>query len=87
MGMFDKQARSAAKYVLQCIRLGYVSNPIEILLFYKLKIHSYGLIIYRFIHRSNDVEGRIYMNIVKKFVSYNASPDLANRALANYLYT
>lgn len=82
--LFDEQTRKVARNVLEYIRKGYVSDPIGIPLYYKMGVDSYGLTIYRCARGTNSVEGSVHQNIIRKFASFNTSPELADCALADY---
>ncbi|CEP10632.1 hypothetical protein [Parasitella parasitica] len=72
------------KRVTQSIRLGHLSDPVGVPLYFRVKEDKFGLTIYRCVRGTNSVEGGIHTNIIRKFGFYNASPDLAECALADY---
>jgi hypothetical protein len=82
--LFDGSAKKAAKNVLETIRMGHISDPIGIPLYYKVTDDANGLPIYRCPRGTDGVEGGVHTNIIKKFGSHNASPELADACLADY---
>lgn len=83
--LFDEDARKDAAAVLEEIRLGHVSDlkggpP----LYTEIGMDRNGLTLYRCARGTSSVEGSVYMNIVRKFASYNARPRLTNMVLSDY---
>lgn len=82
--LFDNKCKKAAKSALDLIKKGYVSDPLDVPMYYYANTDSYGLPTYRCIRGTNSVEGGVHMNMIRKFGSYNASPELTDCALAEY---
>lgn len=82
--LFDNQAWKKAASIKASIKQGHLSDPIGISLYYKIKEDKFKLPIYRCVRGTNSVEGGIHTGIIRKFGFFNASPDLAECALANY---
>lgn len=74
--LFDNQARKAAESCLETIRIGCVSDPVNIPLYYKMKEGAAGLPVYRCVRGANSVEGGVHMNVIRNFSSFNANPEL-----------
>ena len=82
--LFNKASFDTAKNVLENIRLGHYSDPINIKLYMAVGEDRKGLSIYRCLRGTNGIEGGIHMNIIKRFGSYNASPRFAVNLLRDY---
>ncbi|CEP09132.1 hypothetical protein, partial, partial [Parasitella parasitica] len=79
--LFDKHAWKKAENIKKSIRLGHLSDPVGVPLYFRVKEDKFGLTIYRCVRGTNSVEGGIHTNIIRKFGFYNASPDLTECAL------
>ncbi|KAG2191844.1 hypothetical protein INT47_009991, partial [Mucor saturninus] len=83
--LFNEDAWSASKHVLEEIRLGHVSDIANGPVLYTEKGYDKnGLMKYRCSRGTSSVEGSVHMNIIRKFASYNAGPRLADMVLADY---
>ncbi|KAI8080946.1 hypothetical protein BDF21DRAFT_493265 [Thamnidium elegans] len=70
--------------VLKEIEAGHVSDPAGMPLYRQIKTDKDGLPIHRCLQGTSSVEGGVHQNIIRKFVFFNSSPELANYALAEY---
>ena len=82
---FSKDARDMATRLIDTARLGFLSDPVGISLYYRMGIDKDGLTIYRTIRGTNSVEGGVHMTIRRVFGSLQASPELAECILANWI--
>lgn len=83
--LFDKVAWKQAASVLKTVQLGHASDPPGVQLYYKLgKKDHYGLDLYRCIRGTNSLEGGVHQNLIRKFGSFGAGPELADAMLAEY---
>lgn len=82
--MFDNENWRQAKNVLKTIHLGHVSDPPGIPFYFSQGKDKDGLTVYRCSHGTNSLEGGIHQNIIRKFGSFGASPELADAVLADY---
>ncbi|KAG2198707.1 hypothetical protein INT47_005392 [Mucor saturninus] len=83
--LFNEDAWSASKHVLEEIRLGHVSDVLNgPVLYTEKRFDKNGLMKYRCSRGTSSVEGSVHMNIIRKFASYNAGPRLADMVLADY---
>ena len=82
---FSKDARDMAARLIDTARLGFLSDPVGISLYYRMGIDKDGLTIYRTIRGTNSVEGGVHMTIRRVFGSLQASPELAECILANWI--
>jgi len=64
--------------------MGYYSDPPGIKLYTIQCQDKDGLNIYRCARGTNNVEGGVHQNIIKRFGSYNASPRFAVNLLRDY---
>lgn len=82
---FSKEAWSMAQRLLETARLGYLSDPPGIPLYYQMGIDKDGLPIYRTIRGTNSVEGGVHMAVRRIFGSLQASPELSESLLLNWI--
>lgn len=82
---FSKDARDMAARLIDTARLGFLSDPVGVSLYYRMGIDKDGLTIYRTIRGTNSVEGGVHMTIRRVFGSLQASPELAECILANWI--
>ncbi|GBE82644.1 hypothetical protein SCP_0410290 [Sparassis crispa] len=82
--LFNEKAWEVVKNVLENIHLGYYSDPLNVQLYYKVGIDKRGLVLYRCCHGTNDVEGGVHQNLIRRFSSFNISPRHAVNSLLNY---
>jgi len=81
--LFNKAARNEAKNILQTARLGFISDPPGIPLYYKMGVDRNGLPYYRCVRGTNSIEGGVHMPLRRTFGSLNASPQLTDALLCN----
>ncbi|KAG2229055.1 hypothetical protein INT48_002736 [Thamnidium elegans] len=79
-----KKKKKKCKAVLKEIEAGHVSDPAGMSLYRQIKTDKDGLPIHRCLQGTSSVEGGVHQNIIRKFVFFNSSPELANYALAEY---
>lgn len=82
---FSKSAREEAESLLETARCGFLSDPPDIPLFYKMGRDKDGLTIYRTIRGTSSVEGGVHMTIRRVFGSLQASPELSESLLINWI--
>ncbi|KAJ3836764.1 hypothetical protein F5878DRAFT_247355 [Lentinula raphanica] len=82
---FSKEAREMAKRLLETARLGFLSDPPGISLYYHMGTDRDGLPLYRTIRGTNSVEGGVHMAVRRVFGSLQASPELAECLLLNWI--
>ncbi|KAJ3818006.1 hypothetical protein F5880DRAFT_1687260 [Lentinula raphanica] len=79
------EAREMAKRLLETARLGFLSDPPGISLYYHMGTDRDGLPLYRTIRGTNSVEGGVHMAVRRVFGSLQASPELAECLLLNWI--
>jgi hypothetical protein len=83
--LFDHTTWKKAVRVLKTVQLGHVSDPPGVQLYYKTgKTDKDGLTLYRCIRGTNSLEGGVHQNLVRKFGSFGAGPELADAMLTEY---
>jgi hypothetical protein len=82
--LFNDASWDKAKNVIENIRMGFYSDPPGINLYTIQRQDKDGLFVYRCERGTNNVEGGIHQNIIKRFGSYNASPRFAVNLLRDY---
>lgn len=83
--LFDKLVWNQALSVLKTVQLGQASDPPNVELYYKIgKKDKYGLTLYRCIRGTNSLEGGVHQNLIRKFGSFGAGPELADAMLTEY---
>ncbi|CEP14914.1 hypothetical protein [Parasitella parasitica] len=80
-----KKSWEQAASVLKIVQLGHASDPPDVQLYYRTgKKDKYGLTLYRCIRGTNSLEGGVHQNLIRKFGSFGAGPELANAMLTEY---
>ncbi|KAF5382845.1 hypothetical protein D9757_007324 [Collybiopsis confluens] len=82
---FSKEAREMADRLLETARQGFLSDPDGISLYYIMATDKDGLTIYRTVRGTNSVEGGVHMAVRRVFGSLQASPELAECLLLNWI--
>jgi len=82
--LFNDSSWEKAKNVIENVRMGYYSDPPGVSLYTNRGADPNGLPLYRCLRGTNNVEGGIHQNIIKRFGSYNASPRFAVNLLRDY---
>ncbi|EIW52507.1 uncharacterized protein TRAVEDRAFT_24023 [Trametes versicolor FP-101664 SS1] len=87
--LFNQRAWDISANILENVRMGYYSDPPGLQLFYQIGQDKYGLTLYRCCRGTNDVEGGVHQNLIRRFTSFNISPRHAvgtlNRTGRKYL--
>lgn len=83
---FNNNAREMAGRLLETVRLGFLSDPINTQLYYIMGKDRDGLTLYRTVRGTNSVEGGVHMTIRRVFGSLKASPELAESVLINWIF-
>ncbi|KAJ7356836.1 hypothetical protein DFH08DRAFT_1048015 [Mycena albidolilacea] len=81
---FKDEARKTAETLLETVRLGFVSDPPGIALYYVRGKDWDGLILYCTVCGTNSVEGGVHMLIRRIFGSLRASPELTEATIGNW---
>ena len=74
-----------AAQLINTAQLGFLSDPVGVSLYYQMGIDKDGLTIYQTIQGTNSVEGGVHMTIHHVFGSLQASPELAECILVNWI--
>ena len=82
---FSKDAHDMAARLIETAQLGLLSDPVGVSLYYQMGIDKDGLMIYWTIWGTNSVEGGVHMTIRRVFGSLQASPELAECILMNWI--
>lgn len=82
---FSKEANDMAQRLLETAGCGFLSDPPGISLYYKMGTDKDKLMIYRTIRGTNSVEGGVHMAVRRVFGSLQASPELAECLLLNWI--
>jgi hypothetical protein len=82
---FSDEAKEMVKRLLETVKLGYLSDPPGISLYYLKGKDRDGLNIYRTIRGTNSIEGGFHMAVRRIFGSLRASPELAECLLINWI--
>jgi hypothetical protein len=82
---FSKEACGMADRLVETATLGYLSDPSDIALYFRMGKDKDGLQIYRTIRGTNSVEGGVHMTVRRVFGSLQASPELAECLLLNWI--
>ena len=85
--LFNDVAWEKAHTVIENIKMGYYSDPPGYSFYALLRTDKYGLNVYRCSRGTNNVEGGIHQNIIRRFGSFNASPQLTVNLLRDYTLT
>ncbi|KAH7920342.1 hypothetical protein BV22DRAFT_1133160 [Leucogyrophana mollusca] len=82
--LFSDASWNKAKNIIENIRLGYYSDPPGVKLYTVQQKDADKLTIYRCLRGTNNVEGGVHQNIIRRFGPFNASPRLAVNLLRDY---
>jgi hypothetical protein len=82
--LFDEENWRQVEQVKKAIRSGEVSDPPGMSFYFLLGHDGNGLPLYRCSRGTNSIEGGVHQNIIRKFGSFNAGPQLADCTLADY---
>ncbi|KAG2223600.1 hypothetical protein INT45_001682 [Circinella minor] len=82
--LFDDEAWRQSENVLNTIQLGHVSDPPGISFYFEIGKDKNNLPLYRCSRGTNSLEGGLHQNIICKFMSFGASPELADGVMADY---
>ncbi|KAG2224491.1 hypothetical protein INT45_010557, partial [Circinella minor] len=82
--LFDNEAWKQSKNILKSIHEGQVSDPPGFSFYFHMRKDRDGLPLYRCCRGTNSLEGGIHQNIIRKFGSFGASPELTDAVLADY---
>jgi hypothetical protein len=82
---FSKDAIEMADRLLDTAHRGFLSDPPGISLYYQMGIDKDGLPLYRTVRGTNSVEGGVHMAIRRVFGSLQASPELAEALIINWI--
>ncbi|KAI0369360.1 hypothetical protein BV20DRAFT_1113655 [Pilatotrama ljubarskyi] len=82
--LFNDASWQKAVNVLENVRAGYYSDPPGIQLYMVCGKDREGLTLYRCVRGTNNVEGGIHQNVIRRFGSFNASPRFAVNLLRDY---
>ena len=74
-----------ADRLVEAATLVFLSDPSDIVLYYRMGKDKDGLNIYRTIRGTNSVEGGVHMTVRCVFGSLQASPELAECLLLNWI--
>ncbi|KAG1904896.1 uncharacterized protein F5891DRAFT_717553 [Suillus fuscotomentosus] len=85
--LFNDASWEKARLVIENIKLGYYSDPPGHHFYTLQRTDKLGLNIYRCSCGTNNVEGGIHQNIIRRFGSFNASPQLTVNLLRDYTLT
>lgn len=83
----DKTAWDDARNVLENVRLGYVSDPPGIPLYFKMGQDKDGLPLWRCARGTNATEGGVHQNLHHRISPYNASPRYGSNLVADFTLT
>lgn len=67
--------------VLELIRRGFLSDPLDAALYVEESVDQHGLTVYRCLRGTNAVEG-LHSQLIKRLTPFNASPELIDAYLA-----
>ncbi|KAJ3821689.1 hypothetical protein F5880DRAFT_1485618, partial [Lentinula raphanica] len=82
---FSDAANEMAARLLETIRLGFLSDPPGISLYYLMGRDRDGLNLYRCIRGTNSIEGGLHMLLRRMFGALSASAELTEALLINWL--
>lgn len=85
--LFSEDSWETARNIMENIKMGYYSDPPGMRFYTFVRNDKNGLSIYRCSRGTNNVEGGIHQNIIRRFGSFNASPRLAVNLLRDYCLT
>ncbi|KAF8419486.1 hypothetical protein L210DRAFT_3766619 [Boletus edulis BED1] len=82
--LFTEKAWEVTRSILEHIRNGHYSDPPGISLYFEIGKDKNGLTMYRCIRGTNDLEGGVHQNLIRRFTSFNVSPHRAINMLLDY---
>lgn len=82
--LFNDKAWEVTKNILEHIRNGYYSDPPDVPLYFEIGKDKDGLTLYRCCRGTNDVEGGVHQNLIRRFTSFNVSPRRAVNMIQEY---
>jgi hypothetical protein len=82
--LFNDKAWDVTKNILEHIRNGYYSDPPDVPLYFEIGQDKDGLALYRCCHGTNDVEGGVHQNLIRRFTSFNVSACRAVNMILDY---
>ncbi|KAG1773608.1 hypothetical protein EV702DRAFT_1200931 [Suillus placidus] len=85
--LFNDSSWEKARAIIENIKMGYYSDPPGYSFYALVRTDKYGLNVYRCSRGTNNVEGGIHQNIIRRFGSFNASPRLTVNLLHDYTLT
>ncbi|CAK5264360.1 unnamed protein product [Mycena citricolor] len=83
---FPPVAKEMADRLLETARLGFLSDPPNIPLYYIMGTDRDGLTVYRTVRGTNSVEGGVHMAVRRIFGSLRASPELAESIYCYWIF-
>ena len=83
--LFNEKAWNVAKNVLEHVRNGDYSDPPDMSVYFHIGKDKNGLNLYRCFRGTNDVEGGIHQNLIRRFTSFNVSPRRAVNMMLDYV--
>jgi hypothetical protein len=83
--LFNEKAWVVAKNVLQHVQLGDYSDPPDVSMYFEVGKDRNGLTLYRCCRGTNDVEGGVHQNLIRRFTSFNVSPRRAVNMILDYV--
>ncbi|THH17937.1 hypothetical protein EUX98_g9038 [Antrodiella citrinella] len=82
--VFNDSCWKKAENVLENIRMGFYSDPLQIPLYQVNRKDKDGLPIYKCVRGTNGVEGGVHQNVIRRFAPFNASARLTVNILREY---
>jgi hypothetical protein len=83
--LFNEKAWVVAKNVLEHVRNGDYSDPPDVSMYFEVGKDKNGLTLYRCCRGTNDVEGGVHQNLIRRFTSFNVSPRRAVNMILDYV--
>lgn len=83
--LFNEKAWVVAKNVLEHVRDGDYSDPPDVSMYFEAGKDKNGLTLYRCCRGTNDVEGGVHQNLIRRFTSFNVSPRRAVNMILDYV--
>ncbi|KAJ7066294.1 hypothetical protein C8F01DRAFT_1228372 [Mycena amicta] len=83
---FSKEARKQAAALIETARLGFLSDPPGLAVYYWIGCDKNGLKLYRTVRGTNSVEGGVHKQIRRIFGSLHASAGLTEAILGNWFH-
>jgi len=82
--LFNDKAWEVTKNILEHIRGGYYSDPPGVSLYYEVGKDKNNLTLYRCCRGTNDLEGGVHQNLIRRFTSFNVSARQAVNMILDY---